>query len=113
MTTTKIGIFVFHGIAFFTFFAGVIALFYAMGVPGQYSLYNASAPQITQVYSEAIFEMLKAVAFLLVALFIEVALYIGYPRENKDLESVKQDTAATKFMISKMGKMLQRSSVQR
>jgi len=103
----KIGIYIFHVIAFLAFVAGVFALFNAAGVPGSYRLYSASAPQITQVYSEGIFEMLKAIAYLLVATFIEIALYVGYPQKKPEMQTVQKDVAATRSMVSKIGVMLQ------
>mgnify|MGYP001082655732 CR=1 FL=1 len=106
---TKVGIFVFHGFAFMAFFAGVFTLLDAASIPGNYRLYNASAVQITQVYSEATFEVMKAIGYLLVATFIEIALYVGYPRTDTNIETVKKTTETTKQMVAKIGGMIQKA----
>lgn len=107
---TKIGIIVFHVLAFLAFIAGVISFFQATNIPGGYYLSSASAVQVTQVYSEATFVMLRAIAYILIALFIEVAIYVGYPQPNSDLLAIKENTAATKNIVSRIGGMLQKSN---
>jgi hypothetical protein len=53
---------------------GIFTFFSASAFPGEYSLYDASAVQITQVYSEATFLMLKAVTLFVLAAVLQIAI---------------------------------------
>jgi hypothetical protein len=53
---------------------GVFTFFSASGFPEQYSLYDASAVQITQVYSEATFLMVKAIALLALVAVLQISV---------------------------------------
>ena len=106
---SRMVVYFFHGIAVIAFLAGCLAVMDANSVPGSYRLYSASAPQVTQVYTEATFEMLRAIAYLLVAIFIEIAIFVGYPQNTKEMKVVKDDIAATRNMVSKIGGMVQRA----
>lgn len=104
----KIGIVILQLLATIAFVAGLISLFEAINLPGSFRLGSASAVQITQVYSEATYIMLRAIAYMLTAVFIQIALHVGYPPANPQLAEVQKNTRATRTMVSKLGAMLQK-----
>jgi hypothetical protein len=57
-------------------FWGVITFFTALMFPGRYSLYDSSAVQVTQVYSEATFLMVQAIALFVFGGVLQVAVLV-------------------------------------
>lgn len=55
---------------------GITTFNEALATPGQYSLYDASAPQITQVYAESVFIMTKAIALFALAGVAQLAVMV-------------------------------------
>lgn len=101
------------GIAFFqllsvlAFIAGVGYFFSATGTPGQYRMYSASAVQITQVYAEATYYAILSAACIMMGIFIQIALFVGYPRSDETLAEIRKDAAASRSMLGKIGKLMQ------
>lgn len=55
---------------------GIVTFFAALMFPGSYSLYNASAPQVTQVYSQATFLMAQAIALFVFVGVIQLVILV-------------------------------------
>lgn len=53
---------------------GIITFLSALTLPGRYSLYSASAPQITQIYTEATFVMAQAIALFTFAGALQISI---------------------------------------
>ncbi|MGB1287152.1 MAG: hypothetical protein ACPG7F_11505, partial [Aggregatilineales bacterium] len=56
---------------------------------------------------QAMFIMMEAVAFLLIAIFIEIALYVGYPRQNEEMKNMQRDMASIRKMLTNVTAMMQ------
>ncbi len=54
---------------------GIMLLFFAFQVPGKYLLYDASAMQMTQVYSEGIFVAVKAIAIFILVMVLQIMVF--------------------------------------
>lgn len=104
----KIGIALFQLLSMIAFTVGFIYLLNAASIPGSYRLFNASAVQITQVYSEATHTALLGLGYLLVAIFIQLALYFGYPRENTQISDLHDEVFELKKLVGRIGSMLQK-----
>lgn len=79
----KIIVIVLRLISFIAIFAGIIDMLNASQHPNSYQLWNASAVQVTQVYTEAMFMMLEAIALFLFAIAIHVVLIVEESYESK------------------------------
>lgn len=64
-------------LAFIALAWGIITFIAALQIPGRYSLYDASAVQATQVYTEAAFIMLQAIALFLFAGVMQLAILVS------------------------------------
>lgn len=69
-------------LAALSFLGGAGMLFFAFSTLSSYSLTNASAIQMTQVYSEGMYRALLGIGLLVMALVCVVVVYS--PQEPKD-----------------------------
>lgn len=64
-------------LAFIALVWGGVTFFTALTFPGRYSLYGASAPQMTQVYTQATFLMVQAIALFVFAGVMQLAIMVS------------------------------------
>lgn len=55
---------------------GIVTFFAALMFPGGYSLYSASAPQVTQVYAQATFLMAQAIALFVFVGVLQLVILV-------------------------------------
>jgi hypothetical protein len=78
----SIAVGIFHVLSLLAFCAGLMKLFTAAIVPSNYVLSGASAVQVTQVYSEATYTVLIAMAFFVCGASIQLMLYLDDSRRH-------------------------------
>jgi hypothetical protein len=106
----KIGTIIFQIISLLALTAGVFTLIIAAGVPSKYSLYDASAVQVSQVYSEATYTALMALGFLLLSAVIQLMLYFTHQQENTDFKSLNHDISQLRRMVALITDIMRKRS---
>ncbi len=74
--------------------AGIYFLFQAITTPTLYNLSSASAPQVTQVYSEATYYALVAAASFLLAILLYLATSTPTKKNQDDQIALTTETVA-------------------
>ena len=92
--------------------AGVFTLMIAAGIPTKYSLYSASAIQISQVYSEATYTALMALGFLLLSAVIQLMLYFTHQKENLDLKAMSHDVSQLRRVVALISDIIRKRNQQ-
>jgi hypothetical protein len=88
---------------------GISLLMAALAMPGQYRLFTASAPQITQVYTEATYYAVEACAMFLLALLLQFAIFAGKSAQGTSpdtLDAISKNTEETNRVLRQLGKVL-------
>jgi len=96
----------FHLVSAAALIWGAVLLFTAVTEPNNYYLRDASAVQVTQVYSEATYYAVTAAALFLLALLLEVVIYVGRPSGAADNANVVQSVEETNRLLRQIGRVL-------
>jgi hypothetical protein len=98
----KIGYIIIELLAFILALVGAVSLYNAYAIPQQYSLFNASAIQITQVYSEASHSALFAIGCFVAAAFLELTLSRAEQKKTQEaLLIIRKAVGAIGQIVSK------------
>ena len=84
---------------------GIAYFISAITTPGSYSLRDASAIQISQVYSEALYYAVLCAASFLFGIFLQLTLYFGNYLEQP--QSIDEEITGIHNTLNKIGRVLQ------
>lgn len=87
----SIAVGIFQTLSLLAFGAGVAHLFMAIVALRSYSFGNASAIQVTQVYSELTYTVLVAIAFFVCGAFIQMMIYFDDARRHQQSMEQQMD----------------------
>lgn len=90
----------------FALLGGIGFLIQAVTSPSGYNLYSASAPQVTQVYTEAVYYGVVSVAFFLFAILLHLATNAT---DGKVQSQIAESNEETVRVLKAIGRALQQT----
>jgi len=97
---------IFHLIAAGALVWGVFQFLMVATTVSSYNLRDASAVQVTQVYSEATYYVASAAALFLLAILLEVVVYVGKADARQDNAEVVKTIEKTNDLLRQIGRVL-------